>query len=353
MSKVGRGRTRVLESACFSLASSNALTTRCGLPPIALLALLALPVCLTAQDRPDTSRVDVSGTVVDRHTHQGVRNALVQLPELNLSVLSDQDGRFTLQSMKRGVYQMAIRAPGYFPSEGEFTVSRPGSFDLLLTPVQGSDASNPAQVTGWVTNGVSGEPLESVTVSVPSLGIGRLTDDRGWFDLGDVPPGVVVLRLSSLGYETREDSVFVQGGQSVELRIPLASEPIELEGITVTVHSRFLESAGFFRRQGRGYNGRQWTAEQIEREDPVFVDDLVTQVLGVWRGRTPAGEKAFFGRRCRLSVYIDDVLMDGFHLDHLDPRNIQALEVFHGQPSEMPVEYGWKHCGVILVWLKH
>jgi hypothetical protein len=353
MRKVRCGRVKVVRDAFLFLRSSSVRLTQRGTPLPALVALLALPACLTAQDRAGTSRVSVSGTVVDRYTRRSIRNALVQLPELNLSALSDQDGRFTLRSLKPGVYQMAIRAPGYIPSEGEFTVSRPGSFDLFLTPVQGSDASTPARVTGWVTDGGSGEPLESVTVWVPSLGIRRLTDDRGWFDLGDVPPGVVVLRLSSLGYETREDSVFVPGGQTVELRISLASEPIELEGITVTAHSRFLESAGFFRRQGRGYNGRQWTAEQIEREDPVFVDDLVTEVLGVWRGRTLAGEKAFFGRRCRMSVYIDDVLMDGFDLDQLDPRNIQGMEVYHGGPSEMPVEYGWKHCGVILVWLKH
>lgn len=126
-----------------------------------------------------------------------------------------------------------------------------------------------------------------------------------------------------------------------------------LEGITVTAHSRFLESAGIFHRQGKGYNGRQWLAEEIETLDPVFVEDLVTQMIGLRRGRTRAGEKAIFGRRgCKLSLCIDDVLMDDFDIDHLEPRNIQALEAYFGGDSEMPVEYT-QHCGVILVWLKH
>jgi hypothetical protein len=319
-----------------------------------LLVPLAFPSGLAGQERPDTTRVTVSGTVVDGYTRQGILNALVQMPELDLSVLSDRDGRFTLPDLRRGVYRMVVRAAGYVTSEGDFTVSRPGFFDLALTPTQRSDPTAPGKVFGWVTDGSTGVPLEAVTLFVPSLGLTRLTDGRGWFDLGDVPTGVVVLRVSSLGYATREDSVYVPGGQAVEIRVPLATEPIELEGITVTAHSRFLETAGFFRRQGQGYNGRQWTAEQIEREHPVFLKDLATQVPGVRLGRTRRGEAAIFGRgQCRLSLYMDDVLMDVFDLDHLDPGTIQAMEVYHGGPSEIPVEYGWKHCGVILVWLKH
>lgn len=319
-----------------------------------LLVLLGSPRCLAGQEPPDSARVTVFGTVIDGSTRRGIRNALVQMPRLDVSVLSDPEGRFTLPALRRGVYRMVVRAAGYITSEGDFTVSRSGSFELALTPVQRSDPTASAKVFGWVTDGSTSVPLESATLSVPSLGLTRLTDERGWFDLGDLPPGMAVVRVSSLGYATREDSVFVPGGQAVELRIPLATEPIELEGITVTAHSRFLETAGFFRRQGMGYNGRQWTAEQIDLEHPVFLKDLAAQVLGVRIGRTRRGEAAVFGRRgCRLSLYIDDVLMEGFDLDHLDPGSIQALEVYHGGPAEMPVEYGWKHCGVILVWLKH
>jgi hypothetical protein len=84
----------------------------------------------------------------------------------------------------------------------------------------------------------------------------------------------------------------------------------------------------------------------------VFVEELATQVLGVRRGLSRAGKKILIGRRgCRLRLYIDDVLMDGFNLDHLEPRNIQALEVWHGNKAEKPGEY--RHCGVILAWLKH
>jgi len=328
--------------------------TRCGTPVLALVALLASPPSLVAQERADTARVTVSGRVVDRYTRRGVRNALIQLPELGLSLFSDQDGGFTFSEIRRGVYRMVVRGAGYVASEGDFTVARSGSFELLLTPDQSPDAAALGKVIGRVLDTDSGEPLEGAIVSVPSLGQRRITDPGGWFDLGDLTAGAIVLQVSSLGYATRQDTVYVPAGQSVEIRIPLATEPIALEGITVTARSRFLESAGFFRRQGRGYNGRQWTVDEIQAANPIMLTDLVTRVLGVRWGRTRSGEMALLGRRqCRLSLYIDDMLVDDFSLDLLDPANVQALEVYHGNPTEMPVEYGFKHCGVILVWLKH
>jgi len=325
-----------------------------AIPFLALWLSMTLASGLGGQESADTTRVTVIGVVVDQHTRQALPNALVRIPELELTLFSDETGQFTLSDIRRGLYRMVVSKAGYAQSEGDFRVETAGTFELILTPDSPSDPTALSKVIGWVTDRTTGRPLESALVSIPSLGMSRLTDRRGWFDLGEVPSGAYLLAIESLGYETLEDSIHVPGGQALEVRIPLATEPIELEGITVTAHSRFLESAGFFRRQGRGYNGRQWTLEEIAEQDPIFVEDLATQVLGVRRGRTRAGEKAIFGRRqCRLKLYVDDVLMDGFDLDHLEPRNIQALEVWHGNDAEMPVEYGWKHCGVILVWLKH
>lgn len=116
---------------------------------------------------------------MDRYTRQSVRNALVQLPELDLTVFSDESGRFTLSNLRRGVYQMVVTKPGYVPSEGEFAVERAGTFELVLNPVAPSDPTARSTIIGWVTDRTSGQPLASAIVSVPSLGLRRLTDRRG------------------------------------------------------------------------------------------------------------------------------------------------------------------------------
>lgn len=341
-------------------------------PALRLFTLLvisgAFSPALKAQERPDTTLVTVTGTIVDLYTRQPVRNVMIQLPDLDITLFTDNDGRFTLPPLRRGAFRMVLRKLGYAPTEGDFTVDRGGSFELALTPDYEVDPSARGSVLGWVTDGATGAPLESAVISLDPLGIRRLSDARGWFDLGEVPGGGYVLTVESLGHETRTDSIRVLGGRTLEIRVQLYTEPIELEGITVSARSRFLETAGFFRRQGQGYTGRQWTAEEIEMKDRVFVEDLVTELIGVRPGRSRRGQKVIFARGgahggCALALYIDDVLMNDptdpigphFDLDLIDPRHIEALEVYYGNLAEMPAEYGlWRgHCGVILVWLKH
>jgi hypothetical protein len=336
---------------------------------LALLLIAAhLPTALDAQERPDTTLVTVTGTIVDLYTRQPVRNVVIQLPELDITLFTDNNGHFTLPPLRRGVYRMALRKLGYAPTDGDFTVDRGGSFELALTPDYEVDPTARGSILGWVTDGATSAPLESAIVSMEPLGIRRLSDERGWFDLGEVPSGRYVLTVESLGHETRADSIQVLGGRTLEVRVQLSTEPIELEGITITARPKFLEAAGFFRRQGRGYTGRQWTAEEIEEKDRVFVEDVVTDLIGVWRSRTRDGRKVIYApgggsQRCALALYIDDMLVNDpsdrigphYDLDLIDPRNIEALEVYYGNLAEMPAEYGlWRgHCGVILVWLKH
>ena len=107
-------------------------------------------------------------------------------------------------------------------------------------------------------------------------------------------------------------------------------------------------ASGFLRRRGRNYEGRQWTSSELAEADPMFLQDVLTTVPGV----RSTGMDGLYGRRnCKLTVFVDDVEMDDFfHLDYLEPRNIEALEVYYGIGK--PGEFFW-YCGVILVWLKH
>lgn len=52
-----------------------------------------------------------------------------------------------------------------------------------------------------------------------------------------------------------------------------------------------------------------------------------------------------------MLLFVDDFRWDDFDLDMIDPRNIEALEVYAGNAAELPGGYGT--CGVIWVWLKH
>jgi len=315
---------------------------------LTLLLFLFPRFPLAPQERPDSVGVTLVGQVVDRATGRPIENAVIRVPELGVHLLSDSAGQFHLRGARPGVYRMKVTCLGYREEEGDFTVFRQGSFRVALSPIELGPDAEPGRIVGRVSAPETGDPIRDAEVSLVDMGLLRTTNRSGWFEFPEIPPGIHLLRVSLLGRETREDSLFLDDNQLLEIDVRLAIEPIPLEGITVTAYPRWLMASGFFRRRGRGYEGRQWTRAELEEADPMFIGDLISTVPGV----RSMGMEGHYGRRgCKLTVFVDDVIMDDwFHLDLLEPRNIEALEVYHGQGK--PGEFFW-HCGVILVWLTH
>jgi hypothetical protein len=59
------------------------------------------------------------------------------------------------------------------------------------------------------------------------------SDRLGFFRLAPVPPGAYTVRAGGLGYASLEESVAVGPGETVEVRLELARQAIEVEGISV------------------------------------------------------------------------------------------------------------------------
>jgi hypothetical protein len=155
---------------------------------LVLISSLPSPAVLSAQEQADTSRISVTGRVVDRQTRKAIPRALIEITDIELSVLTDEEGRFVLSDLRRGEYGMVVSKAGYVASEGDFRVERAGSFELLLTPLSLPDPTRPSKVLGWVTDRATGTPLEGATVAIPALEVRRFTDRRGWFDLDHLDP---------------------------------------------------------------------------------------------------------------------------------------------------------------------
>ncbi|MGD8361771.1 MAG: carboxypeptidase-like regulatory domain-containing protein [Gemmatimonadota bacterium] len=323
----------------------------CQRPPLlVVLSLVFVPGSrLSPQVRSDTLHITVVGRVVDRVTARGLENSVIRVPELGIHVLSDSTGHFQLRDITPGVFRMTVTCLGYRAESGEFTVLREGSFEIGLSPIQLGPDAEPGRILGRVTAPETGNPIQDAEVFLADMGIRRATSATGWFEFPEIPPGAHVLNVSFLGRETQADTVFLGENQLLEIEVYLPIEPIPVEGITITAYPRWLVASGFFRRRGRNYEGRQWTRGELEEIDPMFLGDLIETIPGIRR----VGVKGdLMGRRrCKLSVFVDDVKLDDwFSLDKLDPMNVEALEVYHGDGR--PGEFYW-YCGVVLVWLKH
>ena len=95
-------------------------------------------------------------------------------------------------------------------------------------------------LTGVVTD-EQGQPLEYVSVGVPSLRTGALTDSHGRFTISNLPPGTYSVRASFMGYETQERSILVPAGAPTLVRFALrgmviTQPPVEVHGKRPPIH---------------------------------------------------------------------------------------------------------------------
>jgi iron complex outermembrane receptor protein len=110
------------------------------------------------------------------------------------------------------------------------------AFSSIVRP--GGAQSLPAQtpsagLAGRVTS-VGGEPLAGVTVVIPALARGVLTDRSGTYRLDDLPPGSHSVRFERLGYGTRELTASLAEGALSRIDVALEAAAVELGAVTVT-----------------------------------------------------------------------------------------------------------------------
>jgi len=87
-------------------------------------------------------------------------------------------------------------------------------------------------VSGTVTASDSGFPIPGTTVLVAGTNFGTASDADGAYTLR-LPIGQYILRFSSVGFETRFDSVTVRSGRTTYLDRELRPSTTELDAITV------------------------------------------------------------------------------------------------------------------------
>ncbi|MYI84035.1 MAG: carboxypeptidase-like regulatory domain-containing protein, partial [Rhodothermaceae bacterium] len=124
-------------------------------------------------------------------------------------------------------------------------------FCLLLFAVCSAQPAVSQVLRGFVTEVISGEPLEGVNVVLYGEGeisFGAATDSDGFYLLPRLTPGRYVLRTSYVGYVTYVDSLDIGPGQEIhQLDIALEEDEILLQQLTIVDNaggSTTLLSAG-------------------------------------------------------------------------------------------------------------
>jgi hypothetical protein len=101
-------------------------------------------------------------------------------------------------------------------------------YSLLTTNCFGADLS------GHIRDGSSGELLPSVVVSLTGTDLGAITNNDGYYFVGEIPPGAYQVDFSALGYEAKQQSILVIGDTEITVNLSLPPSPISLNEVKVT-----------------------------------------------------------------------------------------------------------------------
>ena len=331
-----------------------------------VLASAVSPSPAQSQEVPEIERITVTGNVLDEVTARPIEGAIVRVNGMELTLVTDADGRFVLDRVPSGVYELEIIHKSYQRMEGSLSVDEPGEFFLAMTTVDDPNKGLATGIAGVVTDQISGDPVAEVVVNVPAQGRTARTDATGRFTLPEMFPGRYEVQFSHLGYEQRADSVNVEVGRVSNVRVVLSVEAIALNPIEVTVERQdvTLQDVGFYQREDDGW-GNFVDRDELERWAPTDLSDALIRFPGVRVVSNPSMPSQRFvmfrraGATCYPAVYIDGTLMhrggeEPAEIDNLvDPIAVAGVEVYRGQAGLPPQYWGVNSsCGVVLIWIR-
>lgn len=323
-----------------------------------------LPTAAREQSEPvDSSVVATFGRVADAETEEPVPQAIVDMPDLGVRMVTDENGRVDLPDLPVGRHLIRAEAAGFAVTEGYLRVPGEADFLVLLEHALVPDPGAPGRIVGRVTDDSGQAGLSDVDINILNRLTGRtISNQQGRFNLDGIAPGLAQIRFERLGYEPRTETVIVQPGLTIDVHLPMATEPIPLDPIrVVAVRSEYLERNGFYERSIRNW-GTQFGPAEIERLLPEELSDLIYYVPGVVvEGGTDPGVRARvmsrrrYGAGCQLDVYVDQVRRPPeFDFNEIPPMQVEAVEVYQG--LDVPINYQRRSsetgCGVVMIWTK-
>jgi TonB-linked SusC/RagA family outer membrane protein len=243
---------------------------------------------------------------------------------------------------------------------------------LILAGVFGtvSSAQSPqGQITGRVTDALSGQPVAAAQISVVGTTLGGASNSDGQYTIRGITPGQVTIRVLRIGYAEQRQQVSVAAGQTATQNFSLQSVAISLNPVVTT-------ATGQQRRVEVGNAIAQVDAADIVNTKAVsnMADLLVSRAAGV---NVMSGTQTGAGTRIRIRgtsslsltnnpIYvIDGIRVEGTtgsstvavggtlpsRVGDLNPEEIESIEVVRG-PSASTL-YGTDAAnGVIVITTK-
>ena len=207
----------------------------------------------------------------------------------------------------------------------------------------------------------TGRPIGAATVRIVETGQFAVTDATGYALLMQVPAGRQTVEVRHPGHAPLSATVEFVGAMASQLQVAMQVQPIELQGIAVTVEAQEagLRRAGFYHRQ-KAYWGSFLGPEELTdaRRRGTQLSDLMRGRTGVAVERSPRGGYILASSRsrgaggCRMAIFVDGIRQHGVEdIDRLIAMmDVAAIEAYASRFST-PMEFqAGGYCGAVVIW---
>jgi TonB family protein len=214
-------------------------------------------------------------------------------------------------------------------------------------------------VTGTVVDTL-GAPVLGAEVSVTGVPYRSVSDEKGSFHFSGVPAGEATLSVRRLGFIPKNQTLNVADG-AASLSVTLRMVPVPTVLAPVLVQTRRVDYtgrlAGYYQRLEKRSGGYFITRDQIDRENPRMLTQLMQHIPGISpvRGRMGVTGIRMRGRNCAPLVWLDGTPMPAgeVDLDSFSPQSLHGIEMYLGSttaPARYTLNRDRNSCGTIVLW---
>lgn len=154
---------------------------------------------------------------------------------------------------------------------------------LALLPLELVRAQDVGQISGLVTDQVTGVPLAGAEVTIPGTRVAVTTGPDGRFLIETVPPGQATLRVRRIGYGSSEQTAAVTAGATATVEFTLPPQAVPLEELVVV---------GYGQQQREDITGAvtRVTSDQFVQAPARDAGSLITGKIAGLAIVTPSGD---------------------------------------------------------------
>ncbi|TDX01309.1 TonB-dependent receptor [Dinghuibacter silviterrae] len=181
--------------------------------------------------------------------------------------------------------------------------------------------SQTATIKGSIYDGVSKDAVSGALITIGKINVRKLADERGAFEIKNVPPGEYDIVIESVGYLTITRHYSVKAGEVVRVYEGLAVDTKNLGEVKVIGNFNREEEAGVRNRERVAGNITNMISSQaMVRSPDINAANVLQRMSGITVQRSSGGDEAYAVIRGMEPRY-NNTLLNGIKIASPDSKN--------------------------------